>query len=501
MDLWLLLPIAIASAAGAAAAWLFAGGKLRAAEAETRLLRDRIGQAEEDLKAVRHEANRWRTEAESEAKAHAVAEAAASRIGRLEADGETLRGQLMQANAALAGCKAKFAEQEQAYREKVAAVTAIREDIDQRLKTITGESLRNNQSAFLELANEVFDKHKAGASAELNALVAPIRETLQAYQSDLAKLERERQQSVGAMSAELKNVVEAQYAVRSETSRLVNALRAAPKTRGRWGENTLRNVLELAGLNAYSDFVCEQSYERDGARSRPDVVIRLPGGRSIVVDAKTSMAAYLDAVDLVDEKVREKHLEQHAQQLRTQVKLLGGKSYWDGLTETPDFVLMFVPGENFYAAAAERDPDLFEFAANQRVLIVTPATLIALAKAVAYSWRQEKIAENAKRVHDLGRELYKRLTTMGGYIAALGKHLSGSVHEYNRFIGSLEGSVLPQARRFQELDFVGAATELPSLPPVDLEPRELRANRDIALPLLALDGVAEAGDYASSPQS
>jgi DNA recombination protein RmuC len=486
MDIWFFLPIVLAAAGGAAAAWLFAGGKLRAAGAEARLLRDRLGQAEEELKAVRHEANRWRTEAENEGRARAAAEAAASRIERLEADCETLRGQLMQANTTIAGYEAKFAQQGQAHQEKLAAVTAIRDDIDRNLRDITSETLRSNQSAFLELANEVFGKHKEGASAELNALVVPIRETLQAYQSDLAKLERERQQGAGALSAELKNVVEAQYAVRSETSRLVNALRAAPKTRGRWGENTLRNVLELAGLNAYSDFVCEQSYERDGARSRPDVVIRLPGGRSIVVDAKTSMAAYLDAVDSIDDQAREKYLEQHAQQLRTQVKVLGGKSYWDGLTETPDFVLMFVPGENFYAAAAERDPDLFEFAAAQRVLIVTPATLIALAKAVAYSWRQEKIAENAKRVHDLGRELYKRLATLGGHVVALGKHLSGSVHEYNRFIGSLEGSVMPQARRFQELEVVAAGAELPTLVPIDFEPRPLRPGRDLPPPL-ALD--------------
>jgi DNA recombination protein RmuC len=492
MDIWLLLPIAIAAAGGAAAAWLLAAAKLRVADTEARLLRDRAGQAEDDLKAARHEANQWRTQAEDDAKARAVAEASASRIERLEGDCEMLRGHLMRANATIAGYEAKLAEQEAAHREKIAAVTAIRDEIEKNLRNITSESLRGSQSAFLELANQVFDKHKAGASAELNALVSPIRETLQVYQSDLAKLESERAQSTGALSAELKNVVEAQFAVRSETSRLVNALRAAPKTRGRWGENTLRNVLELAGLNAYSDFVCEQSYQRDGARARPDVVIRLPGGRSIVVDAKTSMAAYLDAVDSVDEEARERYLGLHAQQFRAQVKLLAGKSYWDGLTETPDFVLMFVPGENFYAAAVERDPELFEFAFRQRVLIVTPATLIGLVKTVAYGWRQEKVAENAKRVHDLGCELYKRLATMGGYVVALGKHLSGSIHEYNRFIGSLEGSVMPQARRFQELEVVAAGAELPTLVPIDFEPRSLRPSRDMSLPPPVLDASRDA---------
>ncbi|MGA8757625.1 MAG: DNA recombination protein RmuC [Stellaceae bacterium] len=490
MEPLFLTLIVAAAIAGAGMVWLAAVAKLRTTAAEAKLLRDQVGKAEDDLKAARHEANLWRTQAEIDAKNRAVAEASALRVNHLEAECGELRRQLMELNAAVASYRAKLAEQAEAHREKLEAVTSIRQEIETSLKNITSESLRGTQASFLELANEVFDKHKAGASAELHALVSPIRETLQAYQIDLAKLESERAQTNGALSGELKNVVEAQYAVRAETSRLVNALRAAPKTRGRWGENTLRNVLELAGLNAYSDFVTEHTYVREGVRSRPDVVIRLPGGRSIVVDAKTSMAAYLDAVDSLDEEARERHLELHAQQLRSQVRLLAGKSYWDGLTETPDFVLMFVPGENFYAAAAERDPDLFEFAARQRVLIVTPATLIALARAVAYSWRQEKVAENAKRVHDLGRDLYRRLSTMGSHVVGLGSNLAASVRKYNDFIGSLESSVMPQARRFNELEVEGAGAEIPSLTAVDLELRQLRRDRDISL--VALDAAPEA---------
>jgi DNA recombination protein RmuC len=359
--------------------------------------------------------------------------------------------------------------------------------------------LRGNQAAFLDLANEVFDKHKTGASAALTALVGPIRATLEAYQTDLAKLEqaraqldRERMQSNGALSAELKTVVEGKFAVRSETSRLVNALRAAPKTRGRWGENTLRNVLELAGLNSYCDFVTEQSYAREGALSRPDVVIRLPGGRNIIIDAKASMTAYLDAVDAVDEAERERHLKTHAQLLRAQVKQLSGKSYWDGLTQSPDYVVMFVPGENFYAAAAERDPELFEFAVSQRVLIVTPATLIALAKAIAYGWRQEKVAENAKRVHELGRDLYKRLAAMGGHIVGIGSGLQASIRKYNEFVGSLEIQVMPQARRFNELEVEGTSDPLPLLTPIETVPRALRPDRDITVVMPASDTASAA---------
>ncbi len=204
------------------------------------------------------------------------------------------------------------------------------------------------------------------------------------------------------------------------------------------------------------------------------------------------MAAYLDAVEAVDENERERHLVLHAQQLRTQVRQLAGKSYWDGLTQTPDYVVMFVPGENFYAAAAERDPELFEFAAAQRVLIVTPATLIALAKAVAYGWRQEKVAENARRVHELGRDLYKRLSVMGGHIAGLGNSLVGSVRKYNEFIGSLESSVMPQARRFNELEVEGAGVQLPTLSPVEIDPRQLRLDRDISNVTLAAESAPQA---------
>ncbi|HEY3908535.1 MAG TPA: DNA recombination protein RmuC [Stellaceae bacterium] len=489
----LFLALTIVTACGAAgAAWLVASIKLRAAAAQAAQLKDCLAKTAADLAAARHEANIWRTQAESDGKARAVAEASASRIAALEAACEDLRIRLTASAATNSALEARLVEQEQGYREKVAALTAIRADIESKFKVIASESLRGNQAAFLQIANETFDKHKQGATAELNTLISPIRETLQTYQRHLAELEKERAESGGALSAELKNVVDGQNAVRTETSRLVNALRAAPKTRGRWGENTLRNVLELAGLSAYCDFTVEQSYLRDGALSRPDVVIRLPGGRSIIVDAKTSMAAYLDAVDAVDEAERERHLVLHAQQLRAQARLLAGKAYWDGLTQTPDYVVMFVPGENFYAAAAERDPDLFESAAAQRVLIVTPATLIALAKAVAYGWRQEKVAENAKRVHELGRDLYKRLSVIGGHVVGLGGSLTTSIRKYNDFIGSLESSVMPQARRFNEFEVEGTSADLPLLRPVELEPRRLRTDRDISFAALPYDAAPEA---------
>jgi len=359
MENALLLLVGPLVVAAALAAYLAA--RLRLAATEVSALRDQNTKVEGDVAAARQMADAWREHAEDEREARAVAETGAARVAGLEAERSELQDRVVALSGRVAGLETRLVEQEQSHQQKLAALTAIRGEIEKDLKNIASDSLRANQDSFLQLANAVLDKHKEGAVAdlgsrqkEIEALVSPIRESLQAYQTKLAEIETARAQAYGAISTELRGVVEAQHAVRTETSKLVNALRAAPKTRGRWGEHTLRNVLDLAGLSPYCDFAVEASYLRDGALSRPDVIIRLPGGRNVVVDAKASMSAYLDAVDAVDEAERERQLDLHATQLRTQVKLLAGKAYWDGLTETPDFVVMFVPGENFYAAAAER---------------------------------------------------------------------------------------------------------------------------------------------------
>ena len=426
-------------------------------------------------------------------------EAEAARCGELAAarrDADMWRERLQTEQVAHAALAARLREQSQGHAEKLALLAQVRGEIEKDLKSIAADALRANQGSFVELANEILEKHKLGAEADLAArqkavetLVTPLRETLQGYKIQVDELERARAHAFGALSAEIRGVAAAQQAVRAETAKLVNALRAAPKTRGRWGEQTLRNVLELSGLSAYCDFVTEESFPRDGGTARPDVIIRLPGGRRIVVDAKTSLSAYLDAAEATDEGDRERHLALHAAQLRAHVKGLAGKSYRD-LVPSPDFVVMFVPGDNFYAAAAERDPSLFEDAAAQGVVIVTPATLIALAKAVAYGWRQEKVAENAQAVHDLGRELYRRLARMADHISRCGDALGRSVQHYNQLVGSLEHSVMPQARRFSELEVEGTAAELPLLRQIEVQARALRREADA--------GSDAGGDAASS---
>jgi DNA recombination protein RmuC len=440
-----------------------------------------------ELVEARRDADSWRDKYQAEQLERAKFEVEARRVVGLEARVTALGEEIAGLSAVKAQLQTRIEEQGRTNLEKIAALTEVRGEIEKDLKNITADALRANQGTFLQLANEVFEKHKSGADADLQsrqkaveALVTPLQQTLQSYKQQVDELEKARSHSYGALSAELKGVVEAQNAVRTETSKLVNALRAAPKTRGRWGEHTLRNVLELSGLSSFCDFSTEESFARDGSFARPDCVIRLPGGRSIVIDAKTSLSAYLDAVDAIDDAERDRHLGLHAAQIRSHVKQLAAKTYWDGLTVTPDFVVMFVPGDNFYAAALERDPSLFEDAAAQRVIIVTPATLIALAKAVAFGWRQEKVAENAQRVHALGRELYRRMIAMTEHIGRCGDALGNSVRHFNQFVGSLEHLVMPQARRFNELEVEGTATEIPALEHVELEPRLLRSDRDFA---------------------
>lgn len=432
--------------------------------------------------------NDWRGKAEAAGKAEAVEKVKADRAAQLQHDLETANASIAKLSQQIAGQEATATEQAAAAAKQIEALTQLRQEMLQDFQRLAGQALKANEDAFLKLANETFEKHKVAAVADvekrqeaISTMLKPMAETLVRYEKGLSEIEKARLETYGNLTSELKNVIETQVAVRTETSKLVNALRAAPKTRGRWGEETLRNVMELSGMSQHCDFTTEESFDRDETRLRPDALIRMPGGRFIVVDAKTSITAYLDAIEAVDDVERELHLDRHAKQLRTHMKLLSAKSYWDGLAVTPDFVAMFVPGENFFAAAMERDSDLFADAIKARVLIVTPTTLIALAKAVAFGWRQEKVAENAAMVADLGRDLYKRLATMGDKLVSMGTSLGSSVKHYNDFVGSLEGSVMPQARRFNELQVEGTAKPLPGLKLVETDVREVRTDRDLVV--------------------
>ncbi|MEM8616762.1 MAG: DNA recombination protein RmuC [Pseudomonadota bacterium] len=303
---------------------------------------------------------------------------------------------------------------------------------------------------FLERADETFKKHREGAEGELKQLIKPIGENFDAFKKRVDAIEKVRAEDKSAIREQMHQIHQSLTRSTAETGKLVNAL-TAPKGGGKWGEMTLRNVMEHAGLSGHCDFSEQVSDTTEQGRQRPDAVIYLPGGRQIVVDSKVSLDAYMKASSEGDPTQRSVHLKAHADSVRRHVEALSSKRYQDNLDERVDFVAMFIPGENFFAAALEHAPDLLERAYAKGVIITTPSTLIGLAKTVAYVWRQEKMAENAREAAKLGQELYERIGTMAGHIDRLGKSLNGAVDNYNKMNASLDKRVLPTMRKFEEL--------------------------------------------------
>lgn len=338
----------------------------------------------------------------------------------------------------------------EAAREGLAAAQARHAEDERRFADLAQGVMQRTSQQFLQLANETFQRHKEGARNDLEKLVTPIGETFAEFRQRVEAIERVRTEDKSALQVQIAAIADNLRQNAAVTGKLVNAL-SAPRGGGSWGEESLRNVMELAGMSVYADFVEQNHDETERGRLRPDVIIRMPGGREIVVDAKVSVDDFLKAAGESDPALHRAHLAAHARKLRDHVRRLAAKEYWRDFEDRVDFVAMYVPGEQFYAGALEVDRGLFDFAARSKVLIVTPSTLIALAKAVAYGWRQEEAARNAREAAELGRQLYDALTAMGSHVERLGKSLNGSVSAYNSFIGSLERNVLPKARRFEDL--------------------------------------------------
>jgi DNA recombination protein RmuC len=326
---------------------------------------------------------------------------------------------------------------------------------------------------LLKRTEETFRNREQLAQARLEAQLKPVAETLLKFQEQVAAVEKTRAEETGGLKAQIAQLLVASTATQDEARKLSAALRRGAGVQGRWGEQTLRNVLEAAGLAHRYDFDEQFSLDTEEGRRRPDVTVRLPGGAVFVIDAKCSLNAFLDAQDAVDEVAREAGYARHAQSVRAHVQSLSAKAYWDQFEASPDFVAMFIPGDSFLAAALERAPDLMTEAMDKRVLVVTPTTLFALCKAVVYGWRVEEQAKNAQEISKLGRELYKRLSVMGGHAASVGKALEAAVSRYNQFVGSLETQVMTQARRFEDLKVDHEGRELPELGPVESGVRPL----------------------------
>ena len=377
------------------------------------------------------------------------------RADRLQGEYWSLRDQSANAEAELRSFRAQSEAQAEILRNQAA------------------QSANVVAEALLKRTEETFRNREQLAQARLEAQLKPVAETLAKFQEQVTAVEKTRAEETGGLKAQIAQLLTASTATQEEARKLSAALRRGAGVQGRWGEQTLRNVLEAAGLSHRYDFEEQVATDSDEGRRRPDVTVRLPGGALFVIDAKCSLNAFLDAQEATDDAVREACFVRHAQSVRAHMQSLSAKAYWDQFPASPDFVAMFIPGDSFLAAALDRAPDLMSEAMDRRVLVVTPTTLFALCKAVVYGGRVEEQAANAQEISKLGRELYKRLSVMGGHAAAVGKKLEEAVGKYNQMVGSLESQVLTQARRFEDLKVDHEGRDIPELTPIETAVRPL----------------------------
>jgi DNA recombination protein RmuC len=399
----------------------------------------------------------------------------AERAGHAELD--RLRCELTDASRARAVAETQSVEAAKRVEEQKALLAQARQELAESFQALSGQALKQNNEAFLNLATSTFQTLHAEAKGDLaqrqqaiDEMVKPLSESLQRYDEQLRHLEQSRQAAYGGLDQHLRSLAETQQRLQQETGNLVNALKA-PAVRGRWGEITLKRVAELAGMVAHCDFHEQESVISADGRLRPDMVVRLPGGRQIIVDAKTVLAGYLEAHEAADDERRLEGLRRHAAQVRLRINDLSLKAYWSQFDQAPEFVVLFLPGEQFLGAALEQDPRLIEDGFAQGVVLATPTTLMALLRAVAYGWRQERLTEHAEEAGRLGKDLYERMAILAEHVNDVGQSLGKSVLAYNKAVGSLETRILPAARRFKELG-VSSDKDLPPLSPVEVVPRK-----------------------------
>ncbi len=372
----------------------------------------------------------------------------------------------------------RLKSQEALQLEREAAFEMASLKLTQAFSNVTNQSLRSNSEHFLRLAEQNLGTQQEKAKRELSerekaveALVKPIRDALEASHRQITELEKARSEAYGSIKSQLEAMQLSQQSLTQETQNLVKALRR-PEVRGRWGEITLRRLVELAGMVDHCDFVEQVHTVSDGQILRPDMIVRMPDSRELVVDVKTPLDAYLEAVEAADDAQRKLGLERHARNLRAHIRLLSSKAYWEQFDHSPEFVILFIPGDQFLSAALNESPDLIEYALSRQIILATPTSLVALLKAVAYGWRQLALAENAKEIRVLAEDLYGRLATFVTHMNRMGRQLASSVENYNRAVGSLERSVLPGARKFVELG-VQAKKEIEKTESLEPVPRTM----------------------------
>jgi DNA recombination protein RmuC len=412
-------------------------------------------------------------------------EAVAQRVPVLERElaaaralADETEGRLGEARVRMAEALARLSESEKAASEKLELMARAETSMKNAFQALSADALDKSRAAFLDQAQATFGQFRESALKDFAAkemtfaqLVSPIRESLLKFESQVHELEKKRGEAYSGLSEQFASFKEGQTLLRGETEKLVTALRA-PSVRGRWGEFQLRRVVEMAGMVQHCDFVEQSTIHGEESRLRPDLIVKLPGGKTVVVDAKVPLSAYLDAKDARDENSRREFIQQHARQLRKHVGELSDKSYADQLPSSPDFVVMYVPIESAFADAVQADPLLLDDAVGGNVIPAGPMTLLSLLKGAAYGWRQERIAESAEQISELGKDLYNRISVMASHFAVVGEALGRATMSYNKAVGSLESRVLVQARRFKDL---GAAVgdDIPEIDTISHAPRQL----------------------------
>lgn len=389
------------------------------------------------------------------------------RILELSLVSQEANDKLRQAEKTLSQLNAEIATLNAIAQERETAFEQAREKMQDTFLALSSQALNKNSQEFIQLANQLFQKHQQGATTELEArktaieqLVTPIAQSLNQFKEQVQQIEIKRHGAYSSLTTQIESLMATQTELRSETGSLVKALRA-PQTRGRWGEIQLKKVVEMAGMLDHCDFIEQPSTDTEDGRLRPDMIVKLPGGRNLVVDAKAPLSAYLDSLEMADDENRSAKLRDHARQVKDHIVKLSRKSYWEQFQPSPDFVILFLPGEIFYSAALQANPSLIEEGVQQKVILATPTTLIALLRAVSFGWTQEALAENAKQISELGNEMHERIVTMFDHFEGVGKNLNSSVKAYNSAMSSLEGRVLVTARKFKELKAVSGNKEIP----------------------------------------
>jgi len=403
-----------------------------------------------------------------------------------ETETSALRSRLEAEVTARATAESTLSEERKRLEEQRALLAEAQEKFKDAFQSLAAQALSTNNQSFLELAKSTLEKYQVEAKRELKEretavenLVTPIKSSLEKVDAQIQEIEKSRVLAYGSLSEQVKSLIGSQEKLQSETGKLVTALRA-PHVRGRWGEIQLRRVVEIANMLPYCDFEEQVSVTTSDGRLRPDLIVKLPGGKNVVVDAKAPLQAYLNSLDTQDEDSRRSHLAQHARQIRDHMTKLSSKAYWEQFQPTPEFVVMFLPVETFFSAALESDSSLIEDGVSERVIFASATTLIALLRAIAYGWTQEKLTKNAQEISVLGKELYERLFNYASHMESVGKSLDRAVEQYNKAVGSLESRVMVSARRFVDLG-PAVSNELPEFERVEKVTRKLQASGQMEL--------------------